>query len=182
MRSLFIILSLLFVISACKNNKEKLTEGSWNIIEATHNGQQVVFASKSIQLIMAGSNGNPTLFFGKDEEIRLPGINSHDIKSTWKIINDSLLFEIDTVYYYSIYGTPDEEMGKFFEGEITIDDSTKIQMNKNPLNNKEFIEAYNVYKEPFIIKLEGDHLTLSSSTTKITLLKDRTIDNLFKGL
>ena len=99
-KKLFIILVVLIVAAgtSCTPLSEKLTEGSWNIIEGTHGGQQIIFISKSlIQFRMANSNGNPSFAFRDNGNIFLPGINSNDINATWDVINEHLKLTVHII-------------------------------------------------------------------------------------
>lgn len=183
--STFIVLLTL----GCTSYEDKLSEGSWNINNAIYNNQDINFKSHSITLKMLDGNGVPAFWFSKDGHISLPGIDTKDIFSKWSIDNNLLFFKIDSAYYFRIYDDKIEnDVSDFFEKMETVEtDSIRPSRlegirDKNPILTGEFKNAFEIYKEPFLIEINGDKLVMKSKTTYMICYKDKTIEKMFRGL
>jgi hypothetical protein len=163
----YTILIIVLASTGCGESKrELLIDGRWNINEASFNGNTIKFKAfefgdVSIQLTMNDANGNPSVIFSEDSTINLPGISGKNIRAIWMLKEDILTLSIDSDFYSSI---------KVESGE------------KKPIFTNEFINAFNIYQEPFSVEIDGDILTLTSKTTNISLYKDKTIERMFNGL
>ena len=189
MKRLLTYLILLIAATGCTSKSELLSKGSWNIQSAVYGGKPIVFNSTSISFKMADGNGAPAIWFFKDGKTLLPGINCRDISAKWNLKEDILTLTIDSSYYNRVYNSEVEvDIAEFFNGIETIEtDSVMVPKNdhfikKNPLLSNEFYDAMKIYGEPFIIELDNDYLKLKSNSSSFIATKDKTLENLFRGL
>jgi hypothetical protein len=191
-----LIISLLLLTSCHKHID--ITNVCWNITEGYFNGKKIDFRSTDkLQLVDINGKVIPSLFFNKDGRISLPGINCPDICAKWKISDGFLVFTVDSLIYQYIITDEIDSLDKYFiitffgQDSLNKLDSAnkseeemreKLWEKTNPAKTVEFAEAMKIYGNPFQISCDGDNLKMESLTTKIIAIRDRTIDNLFKGL
>jgi len=183
---------ILLTLVACQNSGDMLSDGSWIVSKGIYNNQEISFTSFD-KLKIADRHGNihVTMKFFQDGRIIIPGIESHDIYCNWKIINDQLYISIDSSKYDFIYDK-DEDKLKLIK-TLTIDsleinridsvlESEQNSKFTNPLKTGEFKKVIDIYGNPFDIRFSEDNLILTSSTTTIVAKKDKSLDDLFRGL
>jgi len=193
MNRYLIIFITSFIILSCSNKSEKLVRHTWVIIEGTYKNQKIEFIDNSSIIISEKYNdrfnSNPKLFFQENGEIRLPGINSKDIRAKWTLNSNSITLELDTLTYNHIHKEKDrsEISNKDFFGndlgmtkEEAITKSIEFT-NKNPIKTNEFETQMNIYGNEFKYEIANDILILTSETTKIIAKRDKTIENILNN-
>lgn len=195
MRRIVVLVVFIAIILSC-NERNKLFEGRWIIIEGFYKNKKIEFLSTNLIRVSDNKgNINPILDFFENGKILLPGINSNDVRANWKVADDKLFFYIDSAKYnrkfedsynYSSLKPLMENDSSYY---VFIDSLSRVDSIRdsiwketNPLFTNEFSSAMNVYSNPFSIKFEGDYLKLVSKTTVMIAVKDRSSDKLFEGL
>lgn len=181
------------ILLSCSNKKEKLVGHTWVIIEGNYGSQKIAFIDNS-QIIISEKyndmyNSNPKLFFEANGKIRLPGINSSEIRAKWTLNNNSIKLELDTLKYNYIHREKDssEIYNKDFFGNdlgMTLEEAFAKSLaftNNNPIKTNEFQEPMKIYGNVFQFEIKNDILFLKSEQIKIVAQKDKSVENMMNG-
>lgn len=177
----FIVSFIAFSVISCNGDSE-LIKNSWIVTAGTFHGRAIEF--KSTDLITVGDrNGNRVswLFFLKNNKAFLPGINCNNISATWEVIDGKIKFSVDSSRY---------EINKLIDhaGNLRMALNDSIQMEEgskvlmDTLSIARFKNAMEIYGELFEYEISYGELLLKSKNVRIHAIRDRTTDDLFKGI
>jgi len=130
-------------------------------------------------------NGNVHIYldFHENGSTVLPGINSDPLYGQWRADWNIVTLALDTAKYEHIRSSaaPRARFNTAMADSTftTEPDTSEVD---DPIGTGQYNEVMKIYRNPFIVDIDGDKLVMRSSTTTIRAMMDHTVDKLFEGL
>jgi len=171
------------VIVGCSHINE-LKSRSWIVTGGEYLNEPIAFdAPPGFQI--ADMNGNVHIYldFHENGSTVLPGINSDPLYGQWRADWNIVTLALDTAKYEHIRSSaaPRARFNTAMADSTftTEPDTSEVD---DPIGTGQYNEVMKIYRNPFIVDIDGDKLVMRSSTTTIRAMMDHTVDKLFEGL